>query len=59
MNASAYINKVRILSQSKNTKVVYPAQTANNNQPLISAIGCLPNYTPTEYVKICNCKVTK
>lgn len=59
MNASAYINKVRVVSETKNTKVGYPANIANSTQPLISTIGCLPNFTNTTYTKICNCKLIK
>ena len=59
MNASAYTNKVRVLAQSKNTKVSYPADVANNSQPLISTIGCTPNFTVPTSLKICNCKLIK
>jgi len=60
MNSSAgHTNRVRVRAESKNTKVSYPGNIANNYNPIEAAYGCSPVYQPITYfdiIKYCNPK---
>ena len=52
-SAGAYINKVRVVTIAKNTKVEYPGGVGKNQGLLYPTIACNPNFTRNVYFVGC------
>lgn len=50
-SAASYINKIRVETIAKNTKVEYPGKVAKNIQPLSPVCNQIPNFTVLSYMK--------
>jgi hypothetical protein len=47
--AAAYINKVRVQSIARNTKVEYPGRVAKNIEPLAATCASILDFTVLDY----------
>lgn len=57
-SASSYTNKLRFAASVKNTKAQLPGGVGNLTQGSIAGCALDVNYSPIDYLKICECKVT-
>jgi len=53
MSAGAYINRIKVQSQARNTKVQYPGGKATNYNPLYATCASNPNFSILNYTLIC------
>ena len=56
-SAASYTNKIRFAASVKNTKAQLVGGVGNLTQGSIAGCGLDIQYTPVDYVKICECKV--
>lgn len=52
MSAGAYINRIKVQSQARNTKVQYPGGKATNYNPLYATCASNPNFSILNYTPI-------
>jgi hypothetical protein len=52
MSAGAYINRIKVQSQARNTKVQYPGGKATNYNPLYATCASNPNFSILNYIPI-------
>lgn len=56
-SSACYTNKLRVNAEAQNTKVEYPRKIGLNNNPILSARNCSPNFSVLTYtISKCNLK---